>query len=512
VRHPDEFVQHWNPNEGNQFFWFDDAFGTTQYQHELSDDWNRTFPHIAAALARGAKLLMTSRTYIFASAMRDLKYEALPVIRESQVVIHVSELTGAEKAQILYNHIKLGGQPTSFKQSIRPCLPKVAANRNFLPETARRLGNPLFTKGLALDAKSVDSFVSHPVGMLLDIIRTLDSGSRAALCLIFMVGGRLASPLELSEEQKRAMVRLGAKTAGIVDALTALSGSLTKFVTADGLNSWIYQHPTVRDAVATYVAANPELIDVYLAGTPIDKIVTEVVCGGVFVEGASVSVPANRYDTIIANLQELSLHRRCTFLTNRCERGFIEKYIAVDDTVLQWPPSSEPVEGGFAFYDLAFVKRLNQLGLLNGHLREGFVGFVWERATEDANFDLVADVELRSILTSSEVQGLSEFIRDEFLENVDRWIESREEDWDNTKEPDDPEEHFGGLLASLEFADFLASDEVSQKTIKRARRTIDSKIEEMRERWYPEGEPDYDDIGGASVTSGGDDIFSDVAE
>jgi hypothetical protein len=238
---------------------------------------------------------------------------------------------------------------------------------------------------------------------------------------------------------------------------------------------------------------------------------------GVFVEGASVSVPANRYDVLIDRLRGLSMHRRCTFLANRCERAFLERYIQADDTVLRWPPSKEPVQGGFAFYDLAymvaFVKRLHQLGLLSEPLREGFVAFVWEQATEDANFDLVADVELRGILTASEIQDLLEFIRDDFLENVDRWIESREEDWDNTEDPDDPEEHFGDLFISLEFADVLVTDEISQRTIKRARQTIDWKIEEMRERWHPQEEPDYDDIGGATVTSGGgDDIFSDVAE
>src|SRR5262249_15891914 len=31
VRDADEFRKHWNPHEPKQFFWIDDAFGTTQY-------------------------------------------------------------------------------------------------------------------------------------------------------------------------------------------------------------------------------------------------------------------------------------------------------------------------------------------------------------------------------------------------------------------------------------------------------------------------------------------------
>ena len=49
-----------------------------------------------------------------------------------------------EKAQILYNHLKLGDQPPAFRSAVKPHLPEIAERQDFLPETARRLGSKFF--------------------------------------------------------------------------------------------------------------------------------------------------------------------------------------------------------------------------------------------------------------------------------------------------------------------------------------------------------------------------------
>ena len=92
VRDADDFVQHSNPHELKQFFWVDDAFGATQTDWQGTFGWNRTFPHVHAAIRRGAKVVFTSRDYIYRSAKNVLKQSALPVIQESQVVIQVERL------------------------------------------------------------------------------------------------------------------------------------------------------------------------------------------------------------------------------------------------------------------------------------------------------------------------------------------------------------------------------------------------------------------------------------
>lgn len=142
VRDADDFVRDSNPNEPKQFFWVDDAFGATQIDWQSAVGWNRAFPHVQAAIRRGAKVVFTSCDYIYRSAKSVLKQSALPVIQESQVVTRVEQLSKDEKEQILYNHIRLGTQSTEFKSSVKSFLPVVPAHQRFSPEIARRLGKP----------------------------------------------------------------------------------------------------------------------------------------------------------------------------------------------------------------------------------------------------------------------------------------------------------------------------------------------------------------------------------
>ncbi|WP_423213169.1 hypothetical protein [Paraburkholderia ginsengiterrae] len=55
-------------------------------------------------MRRGAKVAFTSRDYIYQAAKRFLEQPALPVLQESQVVIHVEQLSKGEKEQLFYNH------------------------------------------------------------------------------------------------------------------------------------------------------------------------------------------------------------------------------------------------------------------------------------------------------------------------------------------------------------------------------------------------------------------------
>ena len=183
---PGSMAAHWNPNEPSQFFWLDDAFGVTQYEESQVRGWNHVLPQIRAMLRNGAKTVMTSRDYIYNRARRDLKESAFPLLNESRVVIDMHDLPFEEKEQILYNHIKLGTQPHSFRVKIKPHLPDVASHERFIPETARRLGDPFFTKELLIDKYHIDEFVEKREHLLKEVLQNLDVDSMAALALIYM--------------------------------------------------------------------------------------------------------------------------------------------------------------------------------------------------------------------------------------------------------------------------------------------------------------------------------------
>jgi hypothetical protein len=225
---PDKVVERWNPDEPSQFFWIDDAFGVTQYESFLVHGWNHALPHIRAMLRSGAKIVMTSRDYIYNRARNDLKEGAFPLLRESQVVIDVRDLTTEEKQQILYNHIKLGKQDGAFRKAIKSHLLTIANHPRFVPETARRLADSVFTTGLKLTRYELNEFVEKLERFLQEVLNGLDEHSKAALALIYMRDGLLESPVELEESEREALERLGSSLGSCISALDSLNGSLVQ--------------------------------------------------------------------------------------------------------------------------------------------------------------------------------------------------------------------------------------------------------------------------------------------
>ena len=80
LRKPHEVFDHWNPDEPSQFFWVDDAFGMLQYDYSSVQDWNHVLADLPAMLRTGAKIVMTSRDYIYNSARQELEGSAFPLL------------------------------------------------------------------------------------------------------------------------------------------------------------------------------------------------------------------------------------------------------------------------------------------------------------------------------------------------------------------------------------------------------------------------------------------------
>jgi energy-coupling factor transporter ATP-binding protein EcfA2 len=237
-----QMIDRWNPEDPFQFFWIDDAFGVTQFELPLALDWNRIFPKVKAMINAGARVVLTSRDYIYKRAKQSLKESAFPLMRESQVVIDVHDITAEERRQILYNHIKLGNQPREFRSAVKFHLDHVASHPRFAPETARRLGNPLFTRDLQISRPSLTDFVERQEQLLQEVIEGLDRHSQAALALIFMRNGALESPIKLRASEESALVRLGTDLGETIAALGAMQNSLTVYVKEEGLALWSLKH------------------------------------------------------------------------------------------------------------------------------------------------------------------------------------------------------------------------------------------------------------------------------
>ena len=514
IRNADDFVTHSNPHEPKQFFWVDDAFGATQFDWSSAATWNRVFPHVHAAIRRGARVLFTSRNYIYHSARQHLKESALPVLRESQVVIHVEQLSKEEREQILYNHIRLGSQPTRFKSQIKPLLPNVAAHARFSPEIARRLGNPLFTKRLVVSKSGLEDFVAHPVELLCEIIRTIDTGSRSALALVFMRGGMLPSPMNITADEEHAVSLMGGSISDVRNALNALDGSLILRMHQGGIYSWRFKHPTVRDAFAVLIAEDRELMDIYLAGAPVDRLLNEVTCGDVGIQGVKVIVPSDRYELLIIRLEtidttnwamERELHR---FLAFRCERAFLARYIAKHPEFI---PGLRVGSYLYAVSDVDVLVRLHKYGLLPETKKVAVAAAIRELAVETPDAGFLRE-GVRELLTADECSAILEDIRTQLLPDLESTIQNWRDNYDDSVN-EDPENHFDELVSALtKFRDELAEHSDAAAQVESALAEIRGVIDVLRSD-QPQ-EPDYGDFRGQTSQEASDDgvrsVFDDV--
>lgn len=512
VRNADDFVRHSNPHEPKQFFWVDDAFGATQLDFQSTVGWNAAFPHIQAAIRRGARVVFTSRDYIYKSARNFLKESALPVMLESRVVIKVEQLAKDEREQILYNHVRLGTQPHKFKRQLKPYLSAVAALPRFSPEIARRLGNVAFTRQLEVSMESLSNFVAHPMALLQEIIRTLDANARSAIALVFMRGGALSSPATLTADEVQALTLLGGQPADTRNALVALDGSLLIRVQQDGSHWWRFKHPTIRDAFAALVAENRELMDIYLAGTPVPQLLAEISCGDVGLTGVKVVLSPDRFDALLSRVDTLASTDRekremmNRFLAYRCDKRFLEHYL------VRKPEFLASLRVGsylYAVSDVPVITRLHEVGLLPQPERVRHVADMRELAVETPDPGFLRE-DIRALFTPEELSDTLKHIRNALLPDLDRHID----DWrDNHRPDDEPEEYFSEFVSALkDYREQFDGDADAVTLIDNGLEAINTVIEKLCEE-HPEP-PDNDDYrGGGGTADRGDDarsIFDDV--
>ncbi|OYD73830.1 DEAD/DEAH box helicase family protein [Paraburkholderia hospita] len=461
---PKSVVDRWNPNEKSQFFWIDDAFGVTQYESGLAAGWNQVLNEVKTILQRGNRVVMTSRDYIYNRARKDLKESSFPLFRESQVVIDVHDLSEIERQQILFNHLRLGNQTRQFLTAVKPHLISIAARDRFIPEIARRLADPFFTRKLLLSDSSLARFVDEREQFLIDVCSELDADSKAALALIYMENGRLPSPISLTATQEEALKRLDSNLGACSTALEALRGSLAVHVTSDGDSFWTFKHPTIGDAFSAMLRGSPELLGIYVRGAELEKMMLQVTCGDVGVEGAVV-LSSSLFGPVIERLTghnkssayktrwisnwraRQDLHR---FLARRCSKLFLVAYLEADEKLVDSivkPMTSLEFSGEV---DLAI--RLFKLDLLPEDARRMLVETVSEYARTGDDVHVLVDTELRSLLKESELRRLQEVMRTQLLPRIEEVRLQHQERCEREYDAEWEMRHFIRLLSSFEEA------------------------------------------------------------
>lgn len=502
---PQELKERINPDE-SQFFWIDDAWGSTQYQRDRTEAWNQVFPLLQAAVKRGSRFLFTSRDYIWNSAKLELKLQSLPVLQKSQVVINVEEFTIGEKAQIVYNHLKLGDQSNEFRRAVKPYLPNIVKTPGFLPEVARRLGERFFTSNLGPSESSLQEFFANPEDFLVQTINQLDGASRAALAVVFMAGGAVRSPVR-SELLNQAASDFAVTSAAVRDQLNSLNGSLLLLARDDQGSFWKYKHPTIGDAYARYVAQDPERIRLFLIGAKPESIAHEVVCAGIDLAGSSMVVSEELQPLLAGRLSQLQGWALARFLSYRSSVAFSARMLKVRPDILErfetfYSPIAEDM-------DALLLTTLYRQGLLPERCRSNFVQRIEKSISEEADASFLTDEGILAVLTVDERQKMLARAAADVLEDVDSHIARRRRDWESNYDPDD---HFDDLEAAIfTFADACARLVDIDSVKAQAKRAIAQATRDMQAEYVDPPAPKKSAVQKSKNAKGPlEDLFRDI--
>ncbi len=517
---PEKTIEHWNPDETTQFFWIDDAFGVSQYEAHLVLRWNHILPQINSMLRKGAKIVMTSRDYIYNRARKDLKESAFPLLQESQVVIDVHDLSADEKRQILYNHLKLGEQPSSFRRQIKPYLESVAQNNRFIPEVARRLSNPFFTKNLIINKQNLDDFVEKRETLLKEILQGLDQDSKAALGLIYMRNGHLSSPIVLKTSEEFALTQLGSNLGNCFTALEALNGSLVQLSWEGDSPFWRFKHPTIGDTYSNILAQSPELLGIFLKGIAPEKLIQQVTCGNVGIEKAVV-IPQVLFSEVMIKLQELLTSKNIKnkwlyvwqvksmvqgFLTHRCTKEFLSRYLEENVELL-----NKVVEPGLylnAVSEVSLAVRLFELGLLPEEHRKRFINTVSDYAIQGEDLYALDSPNIKHMFIDCEFEDLLEKVHNQLIPQLDDMRRDIEE---NYKTNESAEENMQPFLNTLEilkkhFGNHLQTNEIIEEQMDLVNNWIsENTVDELEIELQPLGNIDAKEPGILSRS-----VFDDI--
>lgn len=493
---PAKVEERWNPEEPSQFFWVDDAFGIMQYESSLAHSWNHILPQVRTMLRQGAKIVMTSRDYIYKRARRDLKESAFPLFNESQVVIDVHDLSGQEKQQILYNHLKLGSQLPRFRAEIKPYLPSVAAHPRFIPEIARRLADPTFTKRLYLTEYRLGQFVQKREQLLQEVLDGLDEDSLAALALVYMKKDYLESPISLQETEEDALRRLGSSLGRCITALESLNGSLVVHQQADGESVWRFKHPTIGDAFASALARSPDLLGIFLLGSATENLIEQVTCGDVGVEQA-VMVPKSLYPQMITRLAEFTTSEKYksrhlavwgakwslySFLTRRCSKDFLTLYLRTNPELID--KVCRPGLLLNASSEVALAMRLHECGLLPEENRRILVQTVSAYAISGEDVYALDNENIRRVFTDTEFDALIVTVRADLLPRLGSVREKEQDQYSNDEPADEFMEHMFESFKTLKkkFGDDAEAVRIIDREINLAKDWINDNDRERPDR------------------------------
>ena len=409
---PIELRQHWNPNENKRLFWIDDAFGANLLMPDYVNAWIECMPKLKTALDHGCHFILTSRTHIWNDAEPRLGSRNHPLLGAGTAVVDVGSLTQSERVQILYNHLKAGNQPLSWKTKIKKYLPQLSEAYGLLPELARRLGDKDYTAHISKLPDDLMRFIAAPQEFLVQTFKELSTEQQAALTLVFLTRSRLPVNLLPEGEADLVITSYGVTKTAMTQALLQLAGSFIIRRNDGAKEYWAFWHPTFADAISAILSKRPDLIDVYVRGAGVDTLLTEVTCEGAPALRDAVVVPRSSSEALIGRLLETpdengANEKLFEFLNRRLPKDLVRKVLERAPDLLVRQGGGPPWRRLSRSEEVRLRATAHEMGLLNEEARSATVFTLQDGALHFLDASFVEDESILAMFRPSELMHLT---------------------------------------------------------------------------------------------------------
>lgn len=524
----DELQSTLSIEDTRRIYWFDDAFGELNFDQGRLNYWSATFLSLEAALRRGARMIFTSRDYIFRDVQDHMKRAKLTVLNDASVVIDVANLSDDEREEILYNHIKYGDLPGARRTSLKPYLARLAKKSTFTPELARRLGTNRFFPGVGAYPTRVDEFFDTPVGFLKEVVGELAALDQGAMYLILLNGNRPVDPVTEAALSPVLRSTFSVEVASVRRSLRRLEGSLVRLERSGNDAHWKVHHPTMLEALQETLASESTLLDLYVAGASFRALARDSTM--VLKEARRVFIPSSLYHAFACRLaaerdgsDRMAMDYLAEFLATRATDTFIRLLVDAFPDVLEAALSVGPDQADEEDLGVEFAIRLRGLHLAGSVVDEVLEARVRREVFEEGKLFVLLNDRCREALG----EGAATNLIVEAARAPGRTLRGvRSRVWDDSASAEEMasalsqlEEEADGLVVALASVGFSKEDGWAD-AIRAERRTVEWDIEqaiaeaEDAERRTERGRPTPTrNLRGVSTgPDGRRDRFSDVDE
>ncbi len=328
---------------------------------------------------------------------------------------------------------------------------------------------------------------------------------------MYMGGGKRNSPLEFSKQDREALELLDSTPGKINSATETLKDSFLKFVDAGSDIYWSFKHPTISDAFSELVSKSPNLIEIYIIGTRTEKQLQEIVCGDIDIDGANVKISPKYYDTIIKKLDEPELSTREVyyFLSYRCDKKFLERFIKLNPGVFE--KISDAKSYLYVFIEFRLLSCLHEFGLLPEHIRKNFIKGVKRLAVQIPDAGFLSLNHIRNLINDDEIEEILSDVREHLIPEIYYEIDNWKFNYNTDENPDN---YFEELIDALkEYKKAFDGELELEEQIEGALNQIEDITEELRDEYYSNNpEPEYDGESGYGYSdiNGERNIFDDI--